>query len=230
MHFMRSSFGVSKKCNCSARVVMRLPTVYARQLGLVTLNTTAENGLMRSPALENSSGGTLPTCVADPSTMHPPADSVPPGACMYGSACGGAAMSAIDPSVVQPAASLRQDAGVYGSASGAATSGAATSGTESSAAKMDTTLHIRLHLQHTGHTPFSHADLVMQPVHPAIAEKVVELTLQGVSFGLLQQQLTTFTINLVEQLGVTPDAADCRFFPREGTIRNLYDATLRKIR
>ena len=95
---------------------------------------------------------------------------------------------------------------------------------------VDTTVHLHLHLQHSGHNPLTTANLVAQPPHPRIAEKVADLIRQGASFPQLEQQLAAYADVLVDSLGVGRNPLDGRFYPRAWTIHNLYNAAMRKSR
>lgn len=59
---------------------------------------------------------------------------------------------------------------------------------------------IHPHLQYSGHNLLTAADLVAQPPHPRIAEKMVDLIGQGVSVPQFEQQLAGSADALVDRV------------------------------
>lgn len=227
----------SKKCNCGARLLLHLPTTYARELGLTKLGGASRGDSAGRCAREPPSDAGIPA-PTEPLPLITAALTGPPTLPLLTAASMGALTA---PAVASTLSTMA--AGVQPSllalpaqaAAGLGTAGANVSaseypGSQQLRTRPDTTIHIRLHLTHTGHTPGSEADLKRQPAHPAVAAKAVELVRQGVPYLLLQEQLSAFADQLVETLGVARNEADCRFFPRKETIRNLYDSVIRKLR
>ncbi|GIL44416.1 hypothetical protein Vafri_1893 [Volvox africanus] len=193
--FTRSNAGKSRKCECEARLVVRLPTTYARELGLTTLGAASCSVSKGGPSRQPNEAPAAP--------LTPPAapvTNITSVAAAVGPLLAGTAEELPNPSVPPPAV------------------------------QQETTIHVRLYLEHTKHTPFSPEDLKRQPVHPAVAEKATELALQAAPYAILKEQLYAFADQLVQTLGIPRNLGDNRFYPRPETIRNLRDAVLRKSR
>ncbi|GIL92893.1 hypothetical protein Vretimale_14796 [Volvox reticuliferus] len=197
--FKRSNAGRSRKCECEARLVVRLPTTYARELGLTTLGAASCNVPEGCPSRQPNEAPAAPLAATVTRTTA------------AGTAVGGMQLAGAGADVFTPAE-------------------LANPGVQGPPQQDTTTIRVRLYLEHTKHTPFSPEDLIRQPVHPAIAEKVIELTMQGVPSGLLKELLHSFADKLVETLGTPRNLGDNRFYPRPETLRNLRDAAMRKSR